>query len=683
MQHQRVAFASLWLKLIGENMDQNNQFPIESKDYGAENIVQLEFPECVRKRPGMYIGNTSNTGFHQMVWEIVDNAIDEVLAGRCSKVQVSINADGSLCVTDNGRGIPVESLEPTHKSALETVFTKLHAGGKFNNEAYGFSGGLHGVGASVVNALSTTLAVETTRGGMRYRQSFARGLAATVVELLGPALVPGTAVTFHPDAEIFHEIDENGSCTTLQFDWAILECRLRELAFLNRNLAIELTDHREAPPRQSNFGFESGIEGYIEYLNEQRQPLQKVIALQAKEGKIQMECALQWHQKDGEQLLSFVNNVNTHEGGGHVRGLKAALVNSFKTYIGERRLDAKSASLICWDDVKEGLTAVIALKLPQPIFEGQTKTKLGNAEVQAAVTKQITDLMTHWLEHEPTAAKAIVESILRAKRTRELAAKQREDNRSRKSSSDLLLPGKLADCSEHDPQRSELYLVEGDSAGGSAKQGRDRQFQAVLPLRGKILNVEKVRNSEAFENAEIQAIICALGFDLQSLKKTARNGSDAFQMRQSVDLKPLRYNKIIIMTDADVDGSHIRALLLTFFFRILPELITAGHVYVAQPPLYKVQAGRHVRYCFSERELKTATMETGSSVSIQRFKGLGEMMPEQLWQTTMDPQTRTLKKVTADDAAAADQLFQLLMGEHVLPRKLFIEQQAQFAELDF
>jgi len=660
-------------------MNQNNES--QDNEYTAEDIVHLEFPECVRRRPGMYIGSTNKTGLHQMAWEIIDNAIDEALVGKCTRVQVEIHADGSLSVSDNGRGIPIEISAQTKLSTLETVFTKLHAGGKFNESAYGVSGGLHGVGASVVNALSEDLVVETTRKGLRYRQSYKRGLPATQVMLLGPTEILGTTVFFSPDRTIFYDIDDQGLSRTVEFDWDTLEQRLRELAFLNGGLTIELNDKRADQPRQSIFCYESGIEGYLDHLNAGSQPLGKPIRLRATHGKLQIESALQWAEKDGEVMLSFVNNVNTRDGGGHVRGLRMALANAFRAYISDYRLD-KGSNQITWDDVKEGLTAIISLKLAQPIFEGQTKTKLANAEVQGPVTRCIAEELRHWLEHEPAAAKALVEHFLRAKRERELAAKQREENRRKQASKDLMLPGKLADCSEHNPQQSELYLVEGDSAGGSAKQGRNRQFQAVLPLRGKILNVEKVRSAEAFENTEIQAIVRALGFDLQVLKNSMRKTGDSAQSGHLIDLKTLRYNKIIIMTDADVDGSHIRALLLTFFFRCLPDLLSNGHVYIAQPPLYKILAGKRITYCYSKSELKAATMEMNSPYSIQRFKGLGEMMPEQLWQTTMNPETRTLKRVTVKDAKAADELFQLLMGDNVLPRRMFIESQVELAELD-
>jgi DNA gyrase subunit B len=633
----------------------------QAKNYDAGNIQVLKGLEAVRKRPGMYVGSTSARGLHHLVYEVVDNSIDEALAGYCDKVLVTIHKDNSVTVEDNGRGIPVD-IHPTEKiPGLELAMTVLHAGGKFDKDSYKVSGGLHGVGVSVVNALSESLKVTVKRDGKEFYMDFARGNTTTKLKTLGKvgAKDRGTTVWFKPDAKIF---------TELVFDYATIAARLRELSYLNKGVTIVLTDERESPPKVETFHAKGGLREMVQFLNANRKPLHpEVLYVDTERDDIGIELALQYNDGYNENVFSFVNNINTHEGGTHLTGFKAALTRTINNYASKGGFLKKAEFSLTGDDVREGLTAVLSIKIREPQFEGQTKTKLGNSEAESAVKTVVNDWLGAYLEEHPRPANIIVEKAVSAARAREAARKARDLTR-KKSALDVgNLPGKLADCSLEEPSMCELYLVEGDSAGGSAKQGRDREFQAILPLRGKIINVEKARIDKVLSNEEIRTIITAIGTGIK----------DEFQLENA------RYHKIIIMTDADVDGAHIRTLLLTFFFRQMQQLIDAGYVYIAQPPLYRVAKGKQEFYAYDEKERESYMERLGngdgrSSVYIQRYKGLGEMNKDQLWDTTMDPERRTLLRVSLDDALLADQIFQTLMGDEVEPRRAFIEANARF-----
>lgn len=621
--------------------------------YDASRIQVLEGLEAVRKRPSMYIGSTDSRGLHHLVYEVVDNSIDEALAGFCTRIDVTLNPDGSVTVLDNGRGIPIDP-HPFHKkSALEVVMTILHAGGKFDKNAYKVSGGLHGVGVSVVNALSEWLEVEVLRDGKKYFQRYIRGKPETDVQEIEAAQTTGTKTTFKPDAKIFE---------TLDFDYDILLSRLRELAFLNRGITISLRDLRTPDGQAETFTYDGGIVEFVEYLNKKKQPLhEKPIYFERQRDDMIVEIAMQYTSSYSENVYSFANNINTHEGGTHIIGFKSALTRVANDYIKANKLSKEDLRL-AGDDVREGLTAIISVKLMEPQFEGQTKTRLGNSDVKGIVDSLVTDGLAEYFEENPRVANIILEKALLAQKAREAAKKARELTRRKNSLEISTLPGKLADCSEKDPKVCEIYIVEGDSAGGSAKQGRDRGFQAILPLRGKILNVEKARLAKILKNNDVISLITAIGTGVS----------------EDFDLESARYHKVIIMTDADVDGAHIRTLLLTLFFRYMRQLIDAGYVYIAQPPLYRIKKGKAEHYVYSDRELDEKLNELGEKgVSIQRYKGLGEMNPDQLWETTMNPETRTLLQVTLDDAIRADEIFRVLMGDEVEPRRNFIETHAK------
>jgi DNA gyrase subunit B len=621
----------------------------DTKDYSAEDIQVLEGLEPVRKRPAMYIGNTGNAGLHHLVFEVVDNSIDEALAGVCTNVDVIIHQDNSVTVIDNGRGIPVDLVEGLDKSAVEVVMTKLHAGGKFGNRGYKVSGGLHGVGVSVVNALSESLEVEVWRNDRAYRQRFCRGEVCTPLEDIGEAEHTGTRVTFKPDAEIFRE--------TTEFHYEILSQRLRELAFLNKGLSINLSDERTT--KHHLFCYEGGIISFVSHLNLNKDTLHTdPIFIHQNKDDIDVEVALQWNTGYMETIYSFANNINTQEGGSHLTGFKAALTKSINLYSRRRGWLKENDQNLSGEDVREGMTAVVSVKLREPQFEGQTKAKLGNSEVRTIVEAVVEEALSNFLEENPSCAKNIIDKSIGALRAREAARKAREIVRRKGALEITSLPGKLADCSEKDASKCEIYIVEGDSAGGSAKQGRDRHFQAILPLRGKILNVEKARLDKILNNEEIRTMITAMGTGI---------GED-------FDIKKLRYHSVIIMTDADVDGSHIRTLLLTFFYRYMDQLLKEGHVFVAQPPLYKLKKGKNEVYAYSDEEKDRITTQWGGDgVGIQRYKGLGEMNPDQLWSTTMDPQSRVMRIVTLEDAVSADEIFTILMGDRADLRKTFIE----------
>lgn len=627
----------------------------EEKQYEAGNITVLSGLDAVRKRPGMYIGSTGPKGLHHLVYEVVDNSIDEAMAGHCNNILVIVEEDGSLSVEDDGRGIPVD-IHPQYKvSALEVVMTKLHAGGKFDKDSYKVSGGLHGVGVSCVNALSTLLEATVYKDGKTYFQAFKRGVPVEPAKQIGTATKRGTKVHFYPDPEIFQE--------TTVFSYDVLANRLRELAFLNKGVKIILQDKRPGKEKEKEFFFEGGIVSFVEFLNEKSNAFHEPIYLESSKDGIELELAMQYTENYSENLFSFVNNINTYEGGTHVSGLKTALTRVFNNYADKNfNGKGKNGSIkLTSEDVREGLTCVIAVRIPEPQFEGQTKTKLGNSEVKGIVDSLVSSGLSMFLEENPKTARAILEKSIVAAKAREAARKARELTRRKNVLEVGNLPGKLADCSEKDPALCEIYLVEGDSAGGSAKQGRDRSNQAILPLRGKILNVEKARLAKILSSNEIVTMITALGTGI----------GDEF------DITKLRYHKVIIMTDSDVDGSHIMTLILTFFFRYMKELIDAEHIYVAMPPLYKVQKGNQKVYAMNEKEKDAIVAEMGSDkVNIQRYKGLGEMNPDQLWETTMDPSTRTLKKITIEDAVEADKMFTILMGDDVEPRRDFIVENA-------
>jgi DNA gyrase subunit B len=643
-----------------------------ANDYNAGQIQVLKGLEAVRKRPGMYIGSTSARGLHHLVYEVVDNSIDEAMAGHADRVDVTIHADDSITVVDNGRGIPVD-LHPTEKvPAVELALTVLHAGGKFDNEgegSYKVSGGLHGVGVSVVNALSEWLRVQVRRDDKVYEMAFARGDKTQELTVTGPTSERGTTVSFKPDGQIFEE-------TTYSFE--TLSNRLRELAFLNKGVHITLTDERPATDggevRRDEYHYEGGLRAFVEHLRGTRKPLhQDVIYIEAARSEADIEIALQYDDGYNENTFTFVNNINTHEGGTHLTGFKAALTRSINDYARKTGLFKKGGlDALSGDDVREGLTAVISVKVREPQFEGQTKTKLGNSEVKGAVESVVNQKLSEFLDETPGVGRAIIEKAVSAARAREAARKARDLTRKKSALETGVLPGKLADCSSSNPELTELYIVEGDSAGGSAKQGRKREFQAILPLKGKILNVEKARFDKVLSNEEIRAIITAIGTGI---------GEDEFNLENA------RYHKIIIMTDADVDGSHIRTLLLTFFFRQMRQLIEEGYIFIAQPPLYLVKKGKQEQYAYSDAERDEiltryrGNAEEGKAergIHVQRYKGLGEMNPEQLWKTTMDPEVRTLLKVDVNDAVEANDVFTRLMGEEVEPRREFIEQNARY-----
>jgi len=625
----------------------------EKDVYDATHIQVLEGLEAVRKRPSMYIGSVDSRGLHHLVYEVVDNSIDEALAGFCSQIDVTINTDGSVTVQDNGRGIPVDNHPKYNKSALEVVMTILHAGGKFDKSSYKVSGGLHGVGVSVVNALSEWTDVYVKRDGNLYYQRYERGIPTGTVQVVGQTEGSGTTVTFKPDASILE---------TVVFSYETLISRLRELAFLNKGVKITIADKRAHEEEKDVFQYEGGIISFVEHLNQKRNVLHKDVIYfeREKEGTI-VEISMQYTDSYNESVYSFANNINTHEGGTHLVGFKAALTRVANDYIKKNNL-AKGEDKLSGEDIREGLTAIINVKLTDPQFEGQTKTKLGNSDVKGIVESMVSEGLAEFMEENPKIANVILQKALDAQRAREAAKKARELTR-RKNALDIsTLPGKLADCSEKDPSQCELYLVEGDSAGGSAKQGRDRRFQAILPFRGKILNVEKSRLSKILKNNEVLSLITAMGTGI---------GDD-------YDISRARYHRVIIMTDADVDGAHIRTLILTLFFRYMRPLIDEGYVYIAQPPLYRIKKGQAEHYVYSDRELNAKLKEIGDKgVNIQRYKGLGEMNPGQLWETTMNPETRTILQVTLEDAVAADEMFSILMGDEVEPRKNFIMKNAK------
>lgn len=630
-----------------------------SDGYTAKKIQVLKGLEAVRKRPGMYIGSTSARGLHHLVYEVVDNAIDEAMSGYCDQIDVVVHADNSVTVTDNGRGIPVD-IHPTEKvPGVEVAMLTLHAGGKFDKESYKVSGGLHGVGVSVVNALSERLDVEIHRDGKIWRQRFSRGRKVSELKTAGRTKKRGTTVSFSPDPEIFTELELNVDTVTT---------RLRELAFLNRGVTITLSDEREGGETMK-FNYEGGIKEFVTYVRGKRKALHsEVIYVEAKRPECEIELAIQYDEGYSENTFTFVNNINTHEGGTHLTGFKSALTRTLNDYARRSAGSKKTNIALTGEDVREGLVAVLSVRVMEPQFEGQTKTKLGNSEVRGAVESVVNEGLSNFLAENPAAARQIVEKILQASRAREAARQARDLTRRKSALEGSILPGKLADCSIRDPSRCELYLVEGDSAGGSAKQGRDRSFQAVLPLRGKILNVEKARLDKVLSNEEIRTIITAVGTGI---------GEDEFKVDNA------RYHRIIIMTDADVDGAHIRTLLLTFFFRHMRELIEVGYIYIAQPPLYRVRRGKEEFYAYNDEErdsiLKRLDGKSGKP-DLQRYKGLGEMNPDQLWKTTMDPQRRTILRVTMEDAFEADRLFNILMGDEVEPRRIFIEQNARYVK---
>lgn len=630
-------------------------------NYGADQIQVLEGLEPVRKRPGMYIGSTGPRGLHHLVYEVVDNSVDEALAGYCKNITVDLNQDGSVTVTDDGRGIPTDVHSRTGKSALETVMTVLHAGGKFGGGGYKVSGGLHGVGVSVVNALSAWVEVTVWRDGKVHQQRYERGKAIGELNVTPDGgKRHGTSVTFKPDTEIF--------TTGIIFDYDTLASRLRELAYLNAGIDITFTDHRlellkTDEPKVSKFHYAGGIKEYVAYINSDKQPIHEdIIHIGAEKDGVQVEAALQWcADAYSDNLLGFANNIRTVDGGTHLEGLKTVLTRNLNVLARKRNKRKDSDDNLSGENIREGLTAIISVKVPEPEFEGQTKTKLGNTEVRGIVDSVVGETLTEYLDFHPSIADAILEKAIQAFNAAEAARRARELVRRKSVLESSTLPGKLADCSSRDPSESEIFIVEGDSAGGSAKQGRDRRFQAILPLRGKIINIEKTDDARIYKNTEIQALITALGLGIKG---------------EEFDASQLRYHRICLMTDADVDGAHIRTLLLTFFYRYQRGLIDSGYVYIACPPLYKVERGRNHWYCYSDRELQTLITQefpANANYNVQRFKGLGEMMPDQLWETTMNPETRMLKKVEIEDAAEADRIFTILMGDRVAPRREFIE----------
>ncbi len=642
----------------------------QEEEYSASNIQVLEGLEAVRKRPAMYIGDIGEMGLHHLVYEVVDNSIDEALAGHCSDIFVTINEDNSISVKDNGRGIPTDWHEKEGKSALEVVLTVLHAGGKFDKGSYKVSGGLHGVGVSCVNALSTLLVAEIHRGGKIYKQSYSKGVPTSKVEIVGECEDRGTTITFKPDAEIF-------TLTTV-YRYEILANRLRELAFLNKGIHLTLTDRRQQNEQgeflSEHFYSEEGLKEFVKYLDATRgEPItESIIYLDTEKNGVPVEVAMQYNDSFSENVHSYVNNINTIEGGTHLTGFRRALTRTLKKYADESGMLQKLKFEISGDDFREGLTAVVSVKVAEPQFEGQTKTKLGNDEVSAAVDQAMSAALANYLEENPKDAKAIVSKVVLAAQARHAARKAREAVQRKSPLSGSGLPGKLADCSTRNREDAEIFFVEGDSAGGSAKQGRNSKFQAIMPLRGKILNIEKAQEHKMWDNEEIRNMFKALGVSIGTEEDS-----------KALNLEHLRYDKIIIMTDADVDGAHITTLMLTFFFRKMKELIENGHVYIATPPLYQVSRGKQTRYCWTERERDQICEEMGQKgLEVKRFKGLGEMNPSELWETTMDPERRYLHQVTIDNAVEADRIFSMLMGDDVPPRREFIERNAHYADID-
>ena len=639
------------------------------KEYSASSIQVLEGLEAVRKRPAMYIGDIGEKGLHHLVYEVVDNSIDEALAGYCTDIEVTINEDGSVSVRDNGRGIPTDYHEKEGRSALEVVLTVLHAGGKFDKGSYKVSGGLHGVGVSCVNALSTLLIAEVHRDGKIYRETFSKGVPTSKLEIVGECSDRGTTITFKPDGEIFTH--------TTEYKYEILSNRLRELAFLNKGIQLTITDKRVKDEQggylSETFHSKDGLKEFVQYLDATRgEPIiESIIYLDTEKNGVPVEVAMQYNDSFSENVHSYVNNINTIEGGTHLTGFRRALTRTLKKYADDSGMLAKLKFDISGDDFREGLTAVISVKVAEPQFEGQTKTKLGNDEVAASVDQAVSEALANYLEENPKDAKAIVGKVVLAAQARHAARKAREAVQRKTPLSGAGLPGKLADCSSRDRSIAEIFFVEGDSAGGTAKQGRDRNFQAIMPLRGKILNIEKAQEHRMWENEEIKNMFTALGVTIGTEEDS-----------KALNLEKLRYDKIIIMTDADVDGSHIATLMLTFFFRKMKELIENGHVYIATPPLYLVKKGKQERYCWTEEERDKISAEFGKGVHIQRYKGLGEMSDVQLWETTMNPDTRILRQVSIENAAEADRVFSMLMGDDVPPRREFIERHATYANID-
>ncbi|MCC5891375.1 DNA topoisomerase (ATP-hydrolyzing) subunit B [Exiguobacterium sp.] len=637
----------------------SNENEKQMQDYGADQIQVLEGLEAVRKRPGMYIGSTSSRGLHHLVWEIVDNSIDEALAGHCETITVTVEPGNSIVVEDDGRGIPVDIQKKTGRPAVEVIFTVLHAGGKFGGGGYKVSGGLHGVGASVVNALSTKLEVFVRRNGNVYYQSFKRGVPQGELEIVGTTDKTGTTVRFFPDGDIFEE--------TLEYDFDLLATRLRELAFLNKGLRIIAKDERGDETIERNYHYEGGIKSYVEHLNRSKASIhEEPVYVHGTKDGIEVEIALQYNEGFASNIYSFTNNIPTHEGGTHETGFKTALTRSINDYAKRFGLMKEADGSLSGDDVREGLTAIVSVKHPSPQFEGQTKTKLGNADARTATDSLFTDTFEQFLLENPSVGRLIVDKGLMAARARLAAKRAREMTRRKGILEVSSLPGKLADCSSKDASKSELYIVEGDSAGGSAKSGRDRHFQAILPIRGKIINVEKARLDKILANQEVRTIITALGTGIA----------------EEFDLGKARYHKLIIMTDADVDGAHIRTLLLTFFYRYMRPLIESGYVYIAQPPLYGVKHGKEIVYVQNDRELQEAIkrLPENARYSVQRYKGLGEMDPEQLWSTTMNPESRSMLRVDLQDAIEADEIFETLMGDNVEPRRDFIQSHAHYVK---
>ncbi len=650
--------------------EQENVKKGKEEEYSASNIQVLEGLEAVRKRPAMYIGDIGERGLHHLVYEVVDNSIDEALAGYCNDIYVTINEDNSITVRDNGRGIPTDFHEKEGKSALEVVLTVLHAGGKFDKGSYKVSGGLHGVGVSCVNALSTLLIAEIHRDGKIFKQTYSKGKPTSEVEIVGECTDRGTTITFKPDAEIFTH--------TTEYKYDILANRLRELAFLNKGIRLTLTDKRNKDENgnfiSESFHSEDGLKEFVKYLDATRgEPIiDSIIYLDAEKNGVPVEVAMQYNNSFSENVHSYVNNINTIEGGTHLTGFRRALTRTLKKYADDSGMLSKLKFEISGDDFREGLTAVVSVKVAEPQFEGQTKTKLGNDEVAAAVDQAMSEALTNYLEENPKNARAIVERVILNATARHAARSAREAVQRKSPLSGAGLPGKLADCSSRDRSIAEIFFVEGDSAGGTAKQGRDRNFQAIMPLRGKILNVEKALEHRMWDNEEIKNMFIALGVKIGTAEDS-----------KALNLEGLRYDKIIIMTDADVDGAHIATLMLTFFFRKMKELIENGHIYIATPPLYLVKKGNRERYCWTEKERDAITEEFGAKgVHIQRYKGLGEMNAHQLWETTMNPDTRILRQVSIENAAEADRIFSMLMGDDVAPRREFIEKNAHYANID-
>lgn len=643
-----------------------------NKEYSADSIQVLEGLEAVRMRPSMYIGDVNSRGLHHLVYEVVDNSIDEALAGYCSHIQVFINEDNSITVRDNGRGIPTARHSKENRSALEVVLTVLHAGGKFDKDSYKVSGGLHGVGVSCVNALSTKLIAEIHREGKIWKQEFCKGAPTGDIQIIGETDRTGTTITFKPDDSIFY---------VTEYKYDILSARLRELAYLNKGIRLSITDKREIDPetnepRHEVFYSEKGLSEFVEYIDNNREKLiDETIAISTEKNGIPMEVALHYNTGFTENVFSYVNNINTIEGGSHLAGFKRALTSTLKNYAESHNMLSKLKFDINSDDFREGLTAVVSVKVAEPQFEGQTKTKLGNTEVGTAVSQAVSNVLTNYLEEHPKDAKAIVDKVILAATARHAARKAREMVQRKTVLSGSGLPGKLADCSDNNPENCEIFLVEGDSAGGTAKQGRDRKFQAILPLRGKILNVEKAMQHRVFESEEIKIIFQALGITIGTLEDS-----------KEVNLEKIRYHKIVIMADADVDGAHIATLIMTLFFRYMKTVIEHGYLYIATPPLYSVKKGKDQRYCWTEEQRLQLIQEMGngkeSSLHIQRYKGLGEMTAQQLWDTTMSPEVRTLRQVSIENAAEADRIFSMLMGDDVPPRRQFIEQNATYATID-